>query len=448
MKNCLRALLLVTIASLLLSPVAMANDVLSAILPSPYTTRVGTQLVYFYEDSTSGGARGPFQSFLTITNTSITTGVFVHFQFYIVVAQSGSSLTGNTDCTELFDFVDFLTPGQRFIFDPKGIRRPSNFGGGAIVGTATDGRFIMTATPIVNFIANDLRVLSFNWLTGQIWVSDINKSATWMTNAVSRLAVNTFGGPLPDGVVVQGAFLTGTVADFINFSTFLQMFRPQIILVNSFFKTAGAGAVQPGVPFGNRMTMLTWQDQYIATSGDLFYRIRSTTTSLSSFVFDDQENAYSVPPRTVRCLQEWVIAPDVAGASGNWPDFLGSALTSAVSASGGWLRMRVAFADNSSYNNLVGWFSQYLGTYGGGDYMVGIGRQGLVFTTANPSRTEALNGVIMPFITADYAGGVMTDKTGNVISPSVLGLFGYGTLGTPGVDPKGALFLPAGIVKP
>lgn len=366
MKNTFRALLLVTIGALLLSPIAMAQDALSVILPAPWTNRVGTQIIFFYEDGANLGARGSFQSFLTITNTNITTGVFVHFQFYQVVTSSGSSTT----CQELFDFVDLLTPGQRFIFDPKGIKRPSNFGGGAIVGTATDGRYILTATPIVNFFTNDLRALSFNWLSGQIWVSDINKSATWMTNAVSRMGVDSVGGPLPDGTIITGV------------GNFLQMFRPQILAVNSFFKTAGAGAVQAGVPFGNRLTVMSIQDEYAGV--DPFYRIRPVQTSLSSFVFDDQENAFSVPPRTATCLQEWVIAPDVAGASGNWPDFLGPALTSAVASTGGWLRMRVTL--NNALQSVFGWFSQYLGTFGGGDYLIGIGRQatsGLLITTTN-----------------------------------------------------------------
>jgi hypothetical protein len=354
MKNRVRALLLVTIGALLLSPMAMAQDALSVVLPAPYTTRVGTQLMYFYEDGANLGARGSFQSFMTIVNTSITSGVYVHFQFYVA---------STSTCQELFDFVDYLTPGQRFIFDPKGVRRPSNFGGGAIVGTATDGRYILTATPIVNPATNDLQASSFNWLSGQIWVSDIGKSATWMTNAVSRLAVDAFGGPVPDGFVLQGA----------TNGLWLQMFRPQILAVNSFFKTAGAGAVQPGVPFGNRLSVFTFIDSYFGV--DPFYRITGGTVTLSSFVFDDQENAFSVPPRTAQCVTEWVIAPDVANASGNFADFLGPALTSAVASTGGWLRMRVSGFDTNE--SALGWFSQYLGTFGGGDYLIGIGRQGV-----------------------------------------------------------------------
>jgi len=377
MKNFGRALLLLTLGLVLMSQAAMAQDALSAVLPAPYTTRVGSQLMYFFEDGANLGARGSFQSFLTIVNTNITTGVWVHYQFYQVVG-------GNTGCQELFDFVDYLTPGQRHIFDPKGIR--GTFYLTNLVGFATDGRFIMTATPILvapSFIAPspaDLRAVAFNFLSGQIWVSDVGKSATWMTNAVPRMAVDVLGGPLADNVILDGV------------ATFLQMFRPIIISVNSFFRTAGAGAVQAGVPFGNRMTLFTWIDQY--TNPQQMFRIIPAAATLTSFVFDNAENAFSVPPRTILCVTEWTIAPDVAGASGNFVDWLGAALTSAVNNTGGWLRMRPqAYAANQS---IIGWFSQYLGTFGGGDYLIGQGRT--QFGT-------------LTILTTDGGGVVVTPKT-------------------------------------
>jgi hypothetical protein len=222
----------------------------------------------------------------------------------------------------------------------------------------------MTATPVLvapSYISPspaDLRAVSFNYLSGQIWVSDIGKSATWMTNAVPRMAVDVLGGPLVDNTILDGV------------TTFLQMYRPIILSVNSFFRTAGAGAVQPGVPFGNRMTLFSWTDQY--TNPQQMYKIQSAGNTLNAFVFDNAENAFSVPPRTITCVYDYTLAPDIASAAGNWPDFLGSALTSAVNNTGGWLRMRAGgYAVTQS---LLGWFSQYLGTFGGGDYLIGEGR--------------------------------------------------------------------------
>jgi hypothetical protein len=357
MKNFGRALVLL-LGLVLLSQAAMAQDALSKTLPAPWTTRVGSQLIYFFEDGDSLGARGKFQSFLTIVNTNITSPVAVHFQFYV--------LDGST-CTELFDFVDFLTPGQRHIFDPKGIRGTWNLG---LVGFATNGRYLMTATPvgISSYSPADLSAISFNYLSGQIWVTDILKTATWMTNAVSRLAVNSLGGPLPSGYTLDGVLNT------------LQVFQPQYLVVNSFFRTAGAGAVAQGVPFGNRMTLFSWQDQY--TNLQMMYRILPGSITLNSFVFDNAENAFSVPPRTIVCVTEYTIAPDTIGSScnsnglcsnGNFRDFLGAALTSAVNNTGGWLRMRVDAYTNVR-QSVIGWFSQYLDVFGGGDYLIGIGR--------------------------------------------------------------------------
>jgi len=392
MKNFGRALLLLTLGLVLMSQAAMAQDALSVILPAPYTSRVGTQLMYVYEDGANLGVRGSFQSFMTITNTNITTGVWVHYQFYVVTqATSG--------CVELFDFVDYLTPGQRHIFDPKSVR--GTFYLSNQVGVATDGRYIMTATPILvggAFAPSpaDLRAVAFNHLSGQLWVSDVGKSATYMTNAVPRMAVDSLGGPLPTVSI-------GTVLDGI--STWLQMFRPIIISVNSFFRTAGAGAVQAGVPFGNRLTMFTWADQY--DNPQRMYRIVPTgLMTFNAFVFDNAENAFSVPPRQLQCVYDYTIAPDTIGASGNWPDFLGAALTSAVNNTGGWLRIRVASYPNS-FTSVLGWFSQYLGTFGGGDYLIGEGR--MAAPIASGVATPTLVPGFMTIVTSE--GGMVVNKS-------------------------------------
>jgi hypothetical protein len=375
MKNFGRALVLL-LGLVLLSQAAMAQDALSRTLPAPWTTRVGSQLIYFFEDGDLGN-RGKFQSFMTITNTNITSPVAVHFQFYVMDAGA---------CTELFDFVDFLTPGQRHIFDPKGIRGTWNLG---LVGFATNNRYIMTATAVgyENYSPADLYARPFNHLTGQIWVTDILKTATWMTNAISRMAVNAHGVAVTADYTLDVAFTTPIDGSIL----FLQMFQPQYLIVNSFFRTAGAGAVAQGVPFGNRLTVFTWTDSY--TNLQSMYKIAGSGATLNSFVFDNAENAFSVPPRTVACLTEFTIAPDLAVSctshgpcsNGNFRDFLGSALTSAVNNTGGWLRMRVDGLGATA--STVGWFSQYLDVFGGGDYLIGIGRPnpaGIPVTISDP----------------------------------------------------------------
>jgi hypothetical protein len=389
MKNLGRAVLLLMLGLMMLAPAAMAQDALSVVLPSPYSSRVGSQLVYFWEDGANLGARGSFQSYLTIVNTNITTAVTVHFQVYQVVTSSAS---GGFSCIELFDIVDGLTPGQRYIFDPKNMRRPLS---GALIGQATGGRFMMTASAVYLGIVTtglaDLRLISFNWLSGQIWMSDVIRASTRATNAVPRMAVDSLGGPLGPGVLLvggAGSAIPGTIGCPGAFScftgvgpTYLQMFRPQILAINSFFRTASPNGVQQGVPFGNRLTLITFTDQYFGT--DPFFRLIPATATLTSFVFDDAENPYSITPRPFTCVKEFTLAPDVPGASGNWEDFLGTPLTSAVAATGGWLRMRVSDLTGAPLQSIFGWFSQALGPFGGGDLLIGIGRQGsgALFTT-------------------------------------------------------------------
>lgn len=387
MKNFGRALLLLTLGLVLMSQAAMAQDALSVVLPAPYTARVGTQLMYVYEDGANLGTRGAFQSFMTIVNQNITTGVWVHYQFYTITQTTSG-------CIELFDFVDYLTPGQRHIFDPRNVR--GTFYLTNQVGVATDGRYIMTATPILvggAFAPSpaDLRAVAFNHLSGQLWVNDVNKSATYMTNAISRMAVDSLGGPLP--TVFIGIVLDGV-------GNWLQMFRPIILSVNSFFRTAGAGAVQAGVPFGNRLTLFAWSDQY--TNAQQMYKIISAQMTLNAFVFDNAENAFSVPPRTITCVYEYTIAPDTIGASGNWPDFLGSALTSAVANTGGWLRMRTALG---ATHNVIGWFSQYLGTFGGGDLLIGEGRTAVAVPAAVPTTVTGFLAI------STSEGGMLVNKS-------------------------------------
>jgi hypothetical protein len=382
MKNLGRAVLLLILGLMILAPAAMAQDALNVVLPSPYSSRLGSQLIYFWEDGANLGARGSFQSFLTVVNANITTSVTVHLQVYQVVT---SSSAGGFSCIELFDVIDGLTPGQRYIFDPKNMRRPLS---GALIGQATGGRFMMTISAVYVGIVTtglaDVRLISFNWLSGQNWITDVVRGNTSMVNAVPRMGVDALGGPLPNNILLLGSAgsaipgatgCPGTSSCFTGVGpTYLQMFRPQILAVNSFFRTASPNGVQPGVPFGNRLTLITFTDQYFQT--DPFFRLIPASATLTSFVFDDAENPYSITPRPFTCVKEFTIAPDVAGASGNWEDFIGGPLTSAVAATGGWMRMRVNDITGSQLQSIFGWFSQSLGGFGGGDLLIGIGRQG------------------------------------------------------------------------
>jgi hypothetical protein len=143
----------------------LAQDNQFPILPGPWNTRVGSQLIYFFEDGNVTG-RGTFKSYLAMANASLSKGVWIHFQFYTVTS---------TGCDELFDFLDYLDPGKRHIIDPANIIGPKYRN--SVVGYATNDRYLLTMTPVAIGTQNpnpaDLRALSFNWLSGQTWNLDV-----------------------------------------------------------------------------------------------------------------------------------------------------------------------------------------------------------------------------------------------------------------------------------
>lgn len=184
MKKFFGALLLLPLVLVVMAQIVSAQDSMSVILPAPYTSRVGSQLLYFFED----GARdvNRFKTYLTITNTSLNTYVAIHYQFY------------RNDCSELFNYVDVLTPGQTYVIEPSMVKTtPLNRQGSQIRGFATDGRYLMTATAVdAAYDPVDLRAIAFNYLTGQIFITNTLTGSCWGTNAIPRMAVNWFGSPI------------------------------------------------------------------------------------------------------------------------------------------------------------------------------------------------------------------------------------------------------------
>lgn len=402
MKKFFGALLLLPLVLVVMAQMVSAQDAMSVILPSPYNSRVGSQLLYFFED----GKRdvNTFKTYLTITNTSLDTYVAIHFQYY------------KNDCTELFDYVDILTPGQTYVIEPSIVKTtPLNRQGQQIRGFATDGRYLLTATAIdASVDPMDLRAIAFNYLTGQIFITNTTTGSCWGTNAISRMAVDWFGSPIPMGTCainyIKGPFGqfpyaigsfpalpcagTGTTLRGFQYdssyatvaagqvdlrvrSKFLQMFRPALLYVNHFFEPIYVDPINNNSAFGNRLTMVAFKDNYSTATN--WYKLESDSATVTSFVFDNLEQALSVPQRTITCVTEWTISPRTP--AGAWTstttgqvggDFLGSSFADHVKL-GGWLRMTVTTAP-SAQGSLFGWFSQALMAYGNGDLLIGVGR--------------------------------------------------------------------------
>jgi hypothetical protein len=88
-----------------------SQDSLSPILPSPWSNRLGGQLLFFFEDGDVQN-RGQWRSFLTVVNLHLYYHVTAKFQLY------------NADCKELFSFVDTLRSNVRINIDPQAVRGP------------------------------------------------------------------------------------------------------------------------------------------------------------------------------------------------------------------------------------------------------------------------------------------------------------------------------------
>ncbi len=348
-----------------------AQDGKSPAIPGPYSSRTAGQLIYCFEEG-DVPYRGSWKSYLTITNTSLNTYAALHYRYYSVGAHGGLS--------ELLDYVDLLSPGQTLVIDPSDIRTsPFRRSGSLPVGSASGGRFVMTAVPVdPRNEPADLRAIAFNFLGGQVWTTHLGTGSVFMRNALGRLAVDSAGTPVPHsttefiydlGWPTNMPYATGNVLD--GTTRLFQKLQPAALVLKSFLATAGtAGKISQGVPFGNRLTFFAFQDNYVTASNA--YRIEAGSASLTPWIYSGTISSAlkTGDAVSVAGLKEYTVAPPSA-AAGNFPDFLGSGNSSSLQNSGGWIYIQAA--RGTAGTNLAGWFSQNGPAASGGDYLVGIG---------------------------------------------------------------------------
>jgi len=435
MKKYFGALLLLPLVLLVMAQFAAAQETMSAVLSTPYNSRPGSQLLFFFVESEKDntGAFLPvnsgdtYKSYMTVTNVSTDTNVLVHYQFYNVA-----------DCNEVFDYVDVLTAQDTNEIDPQALQVVTGESRGLISG----GRFLMTVTAIDATLGQgvDTRAISFNYLIGQQFITNIMTGAAWGGNAVSRMAVNFYGAPLDAGScfttpkdftsymgrfaigdatavynsaagtysyvgcntslggVIPGFVITGynglisgghvATTSVVEGTRLLQMFRPATLIIPHFFApskvyaTGKTVALGTSKQFGNRLTVVSLDDSYNATGGTM-HKLVTGTTKVASWFIDNYEQTWSIPTKSFACVEEKVLSPrkadgTYAGATTNvggvGVDLIGTSAYSAV-ADGGYLKMNVV-----SYGGtiLFGWFSQSLSggalSAGVGDLLVGLGR--------------------------------------------------------------------------
>jgi len=436
MKKYFGALLLLPLVLLVMAQFAAAQDTMSAILSTPYNSRPGSQVLYFFTESElvsgaytaiSGG--DAYKSYMTVTNTSTDTSVLVHYQFYDAIS-----------CAEVFDYVDVLTPQDTNVIDPQALVVVTGDSRGFISG----GRYLMTVSAIdaTKSQSVDTRTISFNYLIGQQFITNLYTGSAWGGNAITRMAVNRYGAALDAGScyttpqdfvayagryaigdagivytppntyamqgcnislgsVVPGFLLTGysglitgghiTVATATADTTrVLQNFRPATLIVPHFFAPSTVDATGRTVgsvtakQFGNRLSLVSLDDNYTGVDG-IQFKLSKATSYLSSWFIDNVEMPYSLPTKSVSCVTEYVLSPRkpgnvYAGAGttigGIGVDMIGTSIYTAVE-NGGYMKMQATVTGGSM---LFGWFSQSLSgpslSAGVGDLLVGIGRTG------------------------------------------------------------------------
>jgi len=435
MKKYFGALLLLPLVLLVMAQFAAAQDTMSAVLSTPYNSRPGSQVLYFFTESElvsgtfspiSGG--DAYKSYMTITNTSTDTSVLVHYQFYDAIG-----------CTEVFDYVDILTPQDTNVIDPQALVVITGDPRGSISG----GRYLLTVTAVDASKSQsvDTRAISFNYLIGQQFITNITTGSAWGGNAITRMAVNHYGASLDAGscyttpqdftayagryaigdagivytypntytmqgcntslgTVVPGFLLAGVngkltgghvagTASTAETNRLLQIFRPATLIVPHFFapstvdatgRTVGSATAKQ---FGNRLSLVSLDDVYAGLDG-IQFKLTYQKSILSSWFIDNYEQPYSLPTKTVSCVTEYVLSPRkpgnvYAGAGvtigGIGQDMIGSSIYTAVE-NGGYMKMNVTSYGGGTM--LFGWFSQSLSgaslSAGVGDLLVGLGR--------------------------------------------------------------------------
>jgi len=449
MKKYFGALLLLPLVLMVMAQFATAQDTMSAVLSTPYNSRPGSQIIYYFNEGSLGSGADTYKSFMTITNASADTAVLVHYQFYNAAS-----------CTEVFDYVDVLTPQDTTVIDPSNLVTIN----GDFRGTVSGGKFLLTATAIDATLGQgiDTRAISFNYLAGTQVITNLAAGSSFGGNAVSRMAVNAYGASLDAGscfttpkdftnlsgrfaigdstyvggvyqgcntalgVAIPGYTLTGLAGTLngnhvTNTSAayeayrLLQLFRPATLIVPHFFRPLDVDAYNNGssMAFGNRLTLVSVKDIYNDAAGTMF-KLNGVTTTFTPWFIDNDEQPFSLPTRSAGCVTEYTLSPRAvggglaSGTAGIGTDFIGSGIYLAANG-GGYIKMNATSFDLGLVS-WFGWFSQSVGdtnnglSAGYGDLLVGLGRKDVTAATTMLGVATS----VLPATEATYIGGALT----------------------------------------
>lgn len=278
-----------------------------ATVPNVNDTRVGGQLLFYFDVASYDGA------YLTMSNNGTVT-VPLHIQLF------------TDDCTEIFNFRITLGAGCIKIFD----MRHFELGTGQFVDLGGT-RGLMTATPVA---ANpSLAAVPYNHLAGSTAHVNLARRNSFGLNAVARLAVDASGNLLPD---LSGP-LDGTTRLF-------QLIQPTRLYHDGFFALDSIT--------DSRIILISFVDIY-SPGG---YLVSGQSALLRGFAGTADCSRLSLPDRLFSCIM------DISMES-----YLGST-TGTFRTTPGTLEMSIP-SSYQPYQNVFGITSQTLATFTVNRYM-------------------------------------------------------------------------------
>lgn len=281
--------IITTFLILVLSAFSFSKAYSQIIAPSAIPSRASSQLVYWYDEFDKDPGSEDADSWIQVTNTNDSEGVWIHVQIFRSFNVTPNPLV-NVLCDER-DFIDFLTPNDTHVyklFDPEenGMSIVKNIGetegtlGEEVSIDPDDTKGFVVITPVVS--ESDLSAISFQHLIGNLGIgsaADNSSMATYL-NAMGRDAVDFTTGEF----VADNTPLDGVNNGYI-------VIQPEEFVFNVNYDDA----VQ--------VVGIAFRDSY-GPAGLLGYQVEPAEATWTSFIFDFKEDPTSCGNKTVSCFDD------------------------------------------------------------------------------------------------------------------------------------------------
>ena len=261
--------------------------------PTGVSSRASSQLVYYYDQTDHEVfmfAQGTGDSWIQLTNTNTTEGVWVHVQIYSSFDAGEADGPPVQDGDEVIcqerDFVDFLTPNDTHVYYldidsfTKNIGEAEGQAGEETSIDVSDTKGFIVVTPVIS--ESDFTAKSFQHLIGT--------SRDWLNPAAIRFTMNAMGRDAVDfttgQILADNTPLDGTSNGFV-------LLQPEEFLFDFGANNVGARDVN--------VVGIAFADNY-GPAGLLGYQAVPADTLWTPFLFDYKEDPTSCGNRPVSCF--------------------------------------------------------------------------------------------------------------------------------------------------